>query len=230
VNRESANNQKRPVYNDSTVHHDAAAQQTTAQKRIVQASNITVVAGNQTICRVEDFQAFENERISIIGPNGSGKSTFLRLLGALCKPKSGELQIDVPRLQRTMVHQSPYLFKGSVYANIAYGLKAQGVPKNERKDIIADWLDRLNISHLLRRRVGRLSGGERRRVALARACAIGPRLLLLDEPFSDLDQNGCSLVCKAIDSMNNVTVIIASPTPVENHLPCRLHPLAAENS
>lgn len=223
MNRESANNQNRPE------HSNPAVQKPTAQKRIVRASNITVVAGNQTICRVKDFQAYENELISIVGPNGSGKSTFLRLLGALCKPKSGELQIDVPRLQRTMVHQAPYLFKGSVYANIAYGLKAHGIPKNERKEIIADWLDRLNIAHLLRRRVGRLSGGERRRVALARACAIGPRLLLLDEPFADLDQNGCSLICQAIDSMKDVTVIIASPTPLDNHLPCRLHQIGAEN-
>jgi tungstate transport system ATP-binding protein len=136
---------------------------------------------------------------------------LLRVLGGLETEYAGECRVAVSASNRTYVHQSPFLFRGTVLFNAMYGLAARGVARDERLAIAKRWLQDLGVSHLGSRRCTSLSGGERRRVALARACALQPELLLLDEPFAELDPAGMADVCRAIASQTKSTIVIAAP-------------------
>ncbi|MCF3102782.1 molybdate ABC transporter permease subunit [Streptomyces roseoverticillatus] len=142
--------------------------------------------------------------IAVVGPNGAGKTTLLRaLLGLTDRATTTTLTLgdkDVaasPPHQRhiSWVPQDTALFPHlTAVANTAYGLRSQGVPKNEAHRRAHHWLTRLDVGDLAHRRPGSLSGGQAQRVALARALAAGPRLLLLDEPLAALDQSTRSAV------------------------------------
>lgn len=137
----------------------------------------------------------------MVGPNGAGKSTLLRIVGLLEKPTRGEVIYwdgsTLSRMERgrrrelarqmAMVFQEPLLFRGSVRENIAYGLKARGVGKKEREEEVERMIGRLGLCGLAGCEVSTLSGGEARKVSLGRALVIKPRLLLLDEPLSNVD-------------------------------------------
>ena len=138
----------------------------------------------------------EGELLAVLGPSGSGKSTALRVIAGLEAPDAGHVEIagrDVTGVAPdergvAMVFQSFALFPHlSVAANIGFGLAARGVAADERDGRVREAARALEVDALLERRPARLSGGERQRVALARALAGRPRLLLLDEPLSNLD-------------------------------------------
>lgn len=146
------------------------------------------------------------ERLGVRGRNGSGKSTLLRILAGLLEPTSGRV-VGVPPPGRTvLVHQRPYLFRGTARDNVSYALKLAGRSRREADG----WLDRLGALHLAARRAVDLSEGERRRVALARALATRPEVLLLDEPFAALDESGIECVCACLESFTG-TLLIAAP-------------------
>ncbi|MEV5975301.1 ABC transporter permease [Streptomyces sp. NPDC051921] len=135
--------------------------------------------------------------IAVVGPNGAGKSTLLRALLGLTPRAHAELALgdtDVttlpPHRRRVAwVPQDGALFPHmTALANTAYGLRAQGVPRTEARRVAQTWLDRLGVGHLAHRKPTQLSGGQAGRVALARALAARPRLLVLDEPLAALDQ------------------------------------------
>ena len=133
----------------------------------------------------------------MIGPNGAGKSTLLQLLALLRWPSAGEVWIDgekatsanALRLRRRMavVFQEPLLLDTTVERNVATGLELRGVPAAERRRRTGEWMERFGIADLARRSSRALSGGEAQRTSLARAFALGPEVLFLDEPFSALD-------------------------------------------
>ncbi|MDZ4863766.1 MAG: ABC transporter ATP-binding protein [Gemmatimonadota bacterium] len=134
--------------------------------------------------------------LALLGPSGSGKTTTLRLLGGFEQPDSGQVVVDgedVTRLrpeQRRfgMVFQHYALFPHlDVGANVAFGLESRGVARGEVARRVADSLALVDLTGFERRPVGGLSGGQQQRVALARALAPEPRVLLLDEPLSNLD-------------------------------------------
>jgi tungstate transport system ATP-binding protein len=141
------------------------------------------------------------EILAVIGPNGSGKSTLLRIMNLLEKPTEGEMVFwNGARLsemnrqekkelsgQMAMIFQEPLLFKRTVRANIAYGLKMHRVPKEEREKKVRDMLERLDLEELAERDAMTLSGGEAQKVTLGRALVLEPRLLLMDEPLASLD-------------------------------------------
>ncbi|MEM6357983.1 MAG: ABC transporter ATP-binding protein [Pseudomonadota bacterium] len=140
----------------------------------------------------------EGEFLAIMGPSGCGKTTTLRMLAGLENPTSGEITMDgrlmnevAPHERDTpMVWQSLALFPFlTVRENVEFGLKMRGIAAAERKRRAMDWLDRLGIADFERRNVATLSGGQRQRVALARSLVTEPRMLLLDEPLSALDQH-----------------------------------------
>ncbi|MFF9348844.1 ABC transporter permease [Streptomyces sp. NPDC014734] len=135
--------------------------------------------------------------IAVVGPNGAGKTTLLRALLGLTPRSRALLRLggrDVTALPPHRRHvawvpQSGALFPQlSALTNTAYGLRARGVPRAEARHRAQQWLDRLGVGRLARRRPAQLSGGQAQRVALARALATRPRLLLLDEPLAALDQ------------------------------------------
>lgn len=188
---------------------------------IVSVYNLTVTREGQTICDVPELCVGPGERVGIEGSNGAGKSTLLRVLGGLEHDFAGTRVVKPAQRECVFVHQMPYLFHGSVLQNLTYGLAAHSVPRRERHRMAFEWLDRLGIADLADRRIDRLSGGECRRVAIARACVLRPKLLLLDEPLADLDESGAHAVRTAIEQLPESTILIASPIPLPGGLVTR---------
>ena len=135
----------------------------------------------------------DNDFVTILGPSGCGKSTLLRIVAGLDQPTTGRAilggrTIHGPGADRGMVFQSYTLFPWlTVSENIAFGLREGGVPKAERRRIVADYVARVKLKGFERHYPKMLSGGMQQRTAIARALANDPEILLLDEPFGALD-------------------------------------------
>ena len=179
---------------------------------LLRINDLVVEREGRTICRIDELHVPEGERIGIIGANASGKSTLLRVLAGFESITSGDTHLGWEPHDCVLVHQSPFLFRGTVLQNVAYGLAGRKYSRAERKVKAMTWLEQLGIASLSGRNVDRLSGGERRRVALARAFVVQPRVLLLDEPFADLDDEGVELVVGRLAEQTQATIFVASPT------------------
>jgi molybdopterin-binding protein len=140
----------------------------------------------------------ESEYFVILGPTGAGKTLLLEIIAGLYFPKKGKVIINGEDMTLTspenrglgFVYQDFALFPHlNVRKNIEYGLKLRKIPEEEREKKISELVKMLKINHLLHRNTETLSGGEKQKVALARALAINPKIILMDEPFSALDEN-----------------------------------------
>ena len=136
------------------------------------------------------------EFFTLLGPSGCGKSTTLKIIAGFYKPDRGKIYIDeelvnnVPPYERNLgyVFQNYALFPHmSVFENVAYGLKAKKLPRDEIRRRVKEALELVGLEGFEDRRPDQLSGGQQQRVALARAIVINPKILLLDEPLSNLD-------------------------------------------
>jgi tungstate transport system ATP-binding protein len=167
-------------------------------KPILEARDIEVKRGGATILDVPSIAVQEGEILSLIGPNGAGKTTLLQTFSYLLKPFEGEVffkgkkvgqnhSIFEYRRKLAAVFQEPLLFDTTVFENVASGLKIRGMNRSAIRERVMDHLERFGISHLSQRSAKTLSGGEAQRTSLARAFAIRPEVLLLDEPFASLD-------------------------------------------
>lgn len=143
-----------------------------------------------------DLAVNEGELLVLVGPSGCGKTTLLRLVAGLEEPTAGTVRIDGKTMNGispgkrdvAMVFQSPALYPHlSAYENMAFGLKLRGLAKSESQARVQEAADWLGLAHCLQRRPMELSGGERQRVALGRAIVRRPKVILLDEPLSNLD-------------------------------------------
>ena len=139
--------------------------------------------------RIDSLELQRGSVLAVLGPNGAGKSTLLRTLAGLERPLRGrsERRVDGPV---TMVFQRPIAFSGSVAHNLRVALSGLRLRRAERTARVEEALEHFGIGRLASRRAATLSGGELRRLALARAFALRPAVLLLDEPFDDLDPGG----------------------------------------
>ena len=143
------------------------------------ASDVTVRFGERVALSIRRLEVERGEAIGVRGANGCGKTTLLRVLAGFLAPTSG--RTDVPRPGRTvLLHQRPHLFIGTAHDNVEFALVAQRVPRRERAARVGEALDRLGATPFASRTAADLSGGERRRVAVARALVVRPELLRLD--------------------------------------------------
>jgi len=157
----------------------------------------------------------------LVGPNGSGKTTLMRILAGLDRDASGSLEfrgaptsfaLYPERLRRAIVyvHQHPYLFHTSLRHNLEYGLKRRGVPAGERARRVEEAIAWAGLTERCNTPPAKLSGGEKQRAALARARALEPELLLLDEPTSNLDREGraqtLALLAQLVEERRTVIV------------------------
>jgi len=165
---------------------------------ILSGENIQVQRGGKRILDVFSLKIIPGEVLSIIGPNGAGKTTLLQALSQLIRLVKGDIYFqgkkvgaDISPLDYrrclAMVFQEALLFDTTVYANVASGLKIRGVKSSEIDAVVNTRLEQFGIGHLRDRSAKTLSGGEAQRTSLARAFAIQPQLLFLDEPFAALD-------------------------------------------
>lgn len=133
------------------------------------------------------------EFLCLVGPSGCGKSTFLAMLAGLDRPTAGDLRIDgrpvvAPRPEVAMVFQEHSLLPWkTVLDNVALGLKARGMPRRKREEIARHFITMAGLNGFERKYPGELSGGMKQRVGIARALAVSPEVLLMDEPFGALD-------------------------------------------
>lgn len=132
------------------------------------------------------FEVRAGEFFSIVGPSGGGKSTLLRIIAGLVRPTHGTILLNTAKL--AMVFQNFAIFPWlTVRENIEFGLKMMNVPKSERMSIALEKLKEVGLTGFDKKYPKELSGGMRQRVGLARALAVNPEVLLMDEPFSSLD-------------------------------------------
>lgn len=134
----------------------------------------------------------------IVGPSGCGKTTLLRILAGLEKPTSGSVEVHSEHPGKpvnSMVFQGDSIFPWmTVYDNAAYGLKMRGMPEAEIKEVVGHYLDKTGLTRFATRFPHQLSGGMKQRVSIARAFANDPEILLMDEPFSALDEQNKTLL------------------------------------
>ena len=162
--------------------------------------------------RVEALDLLAGGVLAVLGPNGAGKSTLLRTLAGLEAPLRGRIERRLAG-PVTMVFQRPIAFSGSVAHNVATALWGLRLARAQRRARVAEALEHFDIARLASRRAATLSGGELRRLALARAFALRPAVLLLDEPFDDLDpagQEALSLDLRRAIADTNVAVAVVT--------------------
>jgi NitT/TauT family transport system ATP-binding protein len=139
------------------------------------------------------LKIYPGEFVVLLGPSGCGKSTLLNLIAGLEQPTSGTISahgepITGPAPERSLIFQETSLFPWlNVWQNVGFGLSVRGVPTEQRKETARQVLGRVGLSDAFEKRPDELSGGMRQRVAVARALAMQPKVLLMDEPFAALD-------------------------------------------
>ena len=204
---------------------------------LMEIKNVSMAYGRLRVFQRISLTICRGEHLALLGPSGCGKSTVLRILTGLAVPTEGEVWIGgrlasspervlVPPHRRdiAMVFQDLALWPNlSALQNVVLGLSGSDLPSEERGRRATEALEACGIRDLARRRPGSLSGGQQQRVSLARALAVRPKVLLLDEPFSGLDltiktrlQTQLQELCAAF----KLTLILVAHDPLEAQALC----------
>jgi tungstate transport system ATP-binding protein len=187
---------------------------------LMKIENIVLQRGGATVLDIPEFHVREGRIQALIGPNGAGKSTLLLILAGLLKAQQGtvcfqrkpvEGRADLYNLRHnvSVVFQEPLLLNSSVFENVALGLKFRKINSEERKTRVEKAMEYFGISELKKRSAKTLSGGEAKRVSLARAFAIKPQIILLDEAFNSLDPPSRETLIDDLKNTLNETKITA---------------------
>jgi tungstate transport system ATP-binding protein len=169
--------------------------------------DVSFVAGGRAIIDRLSCEFTPGPRTVILGANGSGKSVLMRLCHGLLAPTSGRIvwrgsrDDHRPRAQ-AMVFQRPVMLRRAALANVTYGLELAGIPKSQRDERAREVLDAVGLSAVANRPARVLSGGEQQRLALARAWALEPEVLFLDEPTANLDPGATREVERIVDQIH----------------------------
>ena len=198
---------------------------------VLAAQDLRLVLKGREILSIDEFALFGGESMAIVGPNGAGKSSLLLTLALLQTPTQGTIFFkgrrvsgsNLPALRRRMafVFQEALLLDTTVRRNIGIALRIRGISGREAAMREDRWLERFGILHLADRRGNRLSGGEARRAGLARAFALEPEVLFLDEPFASLDYPTRRVLLRELGTVlreMNMTTIFVTHDPTE--IPC----------
>jgi len=187
--------------------------------------NVTKRYGQREVLNVNHLDLPGHEIYAFLGPNGSGKTTLLRIIALLAKNTAGKVEVlgeevtwskdQLLRLRRqmAMVTQTAFMFEGSVFSNVAYGLKVRGQRGKEVKQTVANVLDLVGMSSFVNNDTRGLSGGERQKIAIARALAVKPQVLFLDEPTANIDPRSSLDIEKYIRLIKqelNTTIIMVT--------------------
>ena len=201
---------------------------------IYELNALQVRFGSRIVLDIDSLVIRAGSLHVLTGPNGSGKSTLLAVLAFLRKPDRGRVtfcgssvnwsgeQLGRLRKQVTLLHQDSYLFSGTVMANVGFGLRMRGVDQQETRRSVKHFLALVGMAGFEERDATALSGGEARRVALARALACRPEVLLLDEPLAHVDQESSRILENLIASQSRAgtTIVMASHDEhIEERLP-----------
>lgn len=161
--------------------------------RPVSGNGLYYSRGGRVLLDVEEVSFRDGCLTAIVGPNGAGKTLLLRILAGILKPERGQVEWAGRSPRRagyrnlSLVLQSPVLLRRSALANVVYALSAFGIGRNEAVRLAVLALEEAGLRHLADTPAHLLSGGEKQRLALARALATEPEVLLLDEPVANLD-------------------------------------------
>lgn len=187
--------------------------------------NITRVYDTRTVVNITELSIEAGKIYTLIGPNGAGKTSLLKILAFLDKPTTGQIHfLNQPayykknslfelRRQVVLLDQNPIMFSGSVESNVEFGLKARNIPKDERNVLIGQALENVGMGHFRDYEAKSLSGGETKRVALARALVLQPKVLLCDEPTANVDSENQEIILNVLTELNqkhNCSVIFST--------------------
>lgn len=157
----------------------------------IRVENLKKSYDGKTVLDLKQGLIKKGSRTAIIGPNGAGKSTFVKIVAGIEKADTGKItygdNAGFPKEDVTLVFQKPYLISTTVEKNIAYPMKLRGYDDETIEQRITELCEELNLTQFRKTKAWKLSGGETQKVALARALAFKPKLLLLDEPTANID-------------------------------------------
>ncbi len=179
-------------------------------------TNLKKIYGERTVLNIERLSLEKGKVYTLTGPNGAGKTTLLKMLALLSRPTSGEIEFLGERVQFNdkslyqarksvvLLDQNPIMFTGTVRENVAYGLKIRKMDKVETHRRVHEMLDLVGLKKFIDHDAQALSGGETKRVALARALAIEPQVLICDEPSANVDNENQEMILDALERANRL--------------------------
>ena len=179
------------------------------------AENLVVEFKGQRILGPIGLKLVKGDIAVILGPNGSGKTTLLKSLHGIIKMKHGAVSWSCPRSEsmakQMFVFQNPVMLRRSVFENLTYPLTLRKTPKAEINRLADEWVSRISLKEVIHVAATRLSGGEKQKLALARALITKPEMLFLDEPTASLDGKTTLEIEKLLqNSAENGTTIMMS--------------------